>query len=298
VIVGINVELNPDLEQTVQTVKIDAKPVTIANKEFNKESSSHSPHPAGRPGAASNGAVGNQPVDIRQTVAGGPESQSTESGSEIKNVPGYEQMSKKNVSLTPKKVTASIDVPASYYEQVWTKRNPPTAGQQPKPPDPAEITRIETETKKQIEEKVRNLLPDLPKGETPYPYIVVSTYPDLPAVPTAAPSLSSTAGTWLAENWQTLALVGVGLASLAMLRSMVRSPATTPPAASSSAEPSQPRLSIADLPEDEQDPEPTKALRHKFRSTGPDLKAELHDIVKENPDAAATILRAWIGEAA
>jgi len=27
------------------------------------------------------------------------------------------------------------------------------------------------------------------------------------------------------------------------------------------------------------------------------LKTELQEIVKENPDAAATILRAWIGEA-
>jgi flagellar biosynthesis/type III secretory pathway M-ring protein FliF/YscJ len=39
-------------------------------------------------------------------------------------------------------------------------------------------------------------------------------------------------------------------------------------------------------------------LRGKFRSGGPDLKSELHEIVKENPDAAATVLRAWIGDAA
>jgi flagellar biosynthesis/type III secretory pathway M-ring protein FliF/YscJ len=39
-------------------------------------------------------------------------------------------------------------------------------------------------------------------------------------------------------------------------------------------------------------------LKARFQTTGPDLKSELHEIVKENPDAAATILRAWIGEAA
>ena len=49
---------------------------------------------------------------------------------------------------------------------------------------------------------------------------------------------------------------------------------------------------------EEEDPEPVRILKNRFRSTGPDLKAELHDIVKENPDAAATILRSWIGEAA
>jgi len=91
----------------------------------------------------------------------------------------------------------------------------------------------------------------------------------------------------------------VGLLSLGMLRSMVRSPASPVPAASPAVEASaHPRLAIADVPEDEQEPEPARVLRHKFRSGGPDLKAELHEIVKENPDAAATILRAWIGEAA
>jgi flagellar M-ring protein FliF len=298
ILVAINVELNPEVEQSTQTVKIDSKPVTVATKEFSKESSSQSPHVAGRPGAASNGVVGNTAVNLQQTAGGGPESQTTESGSDIKNIPGYEQMSKKTVSLTPKKVTASIDVPASYYEQIWTKRNPPTTGKQAKPPDAAEIARIEAETKKRIEETVRNLLPDLPKGETPYPHIVVSTYTDLPSSPAVPPSLVATTGTWLADNWQTLALIGVGLMSLLMLRSMVRSPATVPTTAAATGEAAPPRLAVHDTAEEEEDPEPAKVLRSRFRSSGPDLKAELHEIVKENPDAAATILKAWIGEAA
>ena len=33
-----------------------------------------------------------------------------------------------------------------------------------------------------------------------------------------------------------------------------------------------------------------KVLKTRFRATGPDLKAELKEIVKENPDAAATIV--------
>ena len=49
---------------------------------------------------------------------------------------------------------------------------------------------------------------------------------------------------------------------------------------------------------DEDDPEPVKVLKTRFAISGPDLKAELREIVKENPDAAATILRSWIGEAA
>jgi flagellar M-ring protein FliF len=44
--------------------------------------------------------------------------------------------------------------------------------------------------------------------------------------------------------------------------------------------------------------EPSIMLRRRFQSSGPDLKTELRELVKENPDAAATILRSWIGDAA
>ncbi|HEX5106725.1 MAG TPA: hypothetical protein VFV87_23050, partial [Pirellulaceae bacterium] len=63
--------------------------------------------------------------------------------------------------------------------------------------------------------------------------------------------------------------------------------------------PAGPRLAtIEHEPEESEELEPAKVLRRRFQSTGPDLRAELQEIVKENPDAAANILRAWIGEAA
>jgi flagellar biosynthesis/type III secretory pathway M-ring protein FliF/YscJ len=49
---------------------------------------------------------------------------------------------------------------------------------------------------------------------------------------------------------------------------------------------------------EEEESEPTRILKGRFSGSGPDLKQELQEIVKENPDAAVTILRAWIGEAA
>ena len=80
----------------------------------------------------------------------------------------------------PKKVTASIDIPASYYVEVWKQRNPQPADKTAKPPDAAELATIETEIKQRIKETVRNLLPDVDKGTNPYPHIVVETYTDLP----------------------------------------------------------------------------------------------------------------------
>ena len=298
VIVGVNAELNPEMHNSTTQVKLDPKPVAVLTKESNKESSSRSPQIAGRPGAASNGVVGNTPVSLQQTAASGPESQTTESKSDIQNIPGHDTTIRQIAPLIPKKVTASIDIPSSYYVDVWRSRNPQPADKAGKQPDGAELATIETEIKKSVQEKVRNLLPDFDRGTNPYPHVVVETYTDLPRPTVDPPTLAAQSGTWLAENWQTLAVIGVGLFSLLMLRGMVRSPGQSRPAAPTAAVAAHHPKAASQEPAEEDEPEPVRVLKTKFSASGPDLKAELQEIVKENPDAAANVLRAWIGEAA
>lgn len=300
VVVGVNVELTPEIEHNLQTVKLDPKPVALQTSEASTEKTTQAPQIAGRPGAQSNG-VGNQPVSIATTTGSGG-SNLTETRNEAINLPGYAVESIGKSPLTPTMVTASIEVPASYFLQVWQQRNPPAAGGTPKPPDPAELAKIETETVNRIKETVRNLLPPVNQGTNPYPHIVVSTYTDLPVTPAIAPTVASQATTWLAENWQTVAVVGIGLMSLLMLRSMIRSPAlpASPERSTAEAVPEHagPRLAHTE-PEPASVAEPAQALRRRFKATaGPDLRVELQEIVKENPDAAANILRSWIGDAA
>jgi len=301
VIVGVNVELSPEIEHSKQIVKLDPKPITLQSSEATTEKTTQAPQVAGRPGAQSNG-VGNQPVAIAATSSS-PGSSLTETKNEAINVPGYEVENIGNSPLMPTMVTASIEVPRSYLLQVWRQRNPPAAGTEAKLPDPAELLKVQTETENRIKETVRNLLPPVAQGTNPYPHIVVSTYTDLPGAPAAAPTFASWAKLWLTDNWQTLAMIGVGLMSLLMLRSMVRSPgqpgSPVRTASDESAEPPGPRLANTDGPEEAAEPEPVQTLRKRFKSTaGPDLKVELQEIVKDNPDAAANILRSWIGDAA
>jgi flagellar M-ring protein FliF len=47
---------------------------------------------------------------------------------------------------------------------------------------------------------------------------------------------------------------------------------------------------VASAEEEEHEP--------KFQTTGGAIKEELSSLIKQNPDAAANLLRAWIGEAA
>jgi flagellar M-ring protein FliF len=301
VIIGVNVELNPETLNNKNKLQYDPKPVPINNQETVKEATSRSPNTGGRVGAQANGVdgPGNRALAVT-TSGGGPESQTTESRSNSQSVPSYETNVVEFARLTPKKVTASIDIPASYYVEVWKKRNPQPTDKPAKQPDQADLATIETEIKLRLKETVRNLLPDVDKGTNPYPHIVVETYTDTPKVAAAPPSLAANAGSWLADNWQTLAMVGVGLVSLLMLRGMIRSSGGVPApavAAAANGDAAVPSLTIHQPPADEE-PEPARSLRSRFRSTGPDLKSELQEIVKENPDAAATILRSWIGEAA
>jgi flagellar M-ring protein FliF len=298
VIVNVNAELNPETLHSTQTVKLDPKPVAVLTKESSKESTMQTPQVAGRPGAVSNGVEtqGNRPLAVSAPAAGA-ESQTTESKSDVQNIPGHDTTVVELARLIPRKVTASIDIPASYYSDVWRTRNPQPADKPPKQPEGAELATIETEIKQRLKETVRNLLPDVEKGTNPYPHIVVETYADLPKTKQEPPTLAATAGTWLADNWQTVAIVCVGLISLLMLRSMVRSPASPSPTTVAANHPTHARTALHE-PLEEDEPEPVRVLKTSFRSSGPDLKTELQEIVKENPDAAATILRSWIGEAA
>ena len=49
--------------------------------------------------------------------------------------------------------------------------------------------------------------------------------------------------------------------------------------------------------DDEADREPPQKRFSKRLASGPSLKDELAEMVREDPDAAASILRTWIGNA-
>jgi flagellar M-ring protein FliF len=92
-------------------------------------------------------------------------------------------------------------------------------------------------------------------------------------------------------------MIFVGLFSLLMLRGMTRAARTSPPPEEAAL---GPRLVLPGEVETEQEAQMSEApaLKRRARSTGPGLREELTEMVKEDPDAAANILRNWIGDAA
>src|SRR5262249_23851127 len=201
---------------------------------------------AGRPRAGANrgGGPGNPGIAVSGPARGAGLG-STGKRTKVQNEPGTDTPPPHKAPPPPPKITAPRHNSARYSLTNLKKRNPQPTDKPAKPPDAAEIATIETETKKSIQEKVRNLLPDFDKGTNPYPHVVVETYTDLPKPPVAPPTLAQSSTTWLADNWQTLALIGVGLGSLLMLRSMVRSlPQSAASPSAAAHQPAQPRLAV------------------------------------------------------
>ncbi len=85
-------------------------------------------------------------------------------------------------------------------------------------------------------------------------------------------------------------MLGLAAFSLVMLRSMIGAVPTGP----------RPAAGTVAHVEGEEDEEPEniamKRLK-RFSGGGPHLREELTDLVQEDPDAAANILRTWIGNA-
>jgi flagellar M-ring protein FliF len=300
IMVGVNVELDAELNSNTTTVKVDPKSIPIKSSEKATETTSTSPSNQGRPGVASNGvtgAVGNQPAEVASV---GARSTLSETTSDQSSVPGgFTKESKFLPGMNPRHVTAAINVPSSYYLKIWRQLNPTPAGQPAKEPDAAELKKIETDEKTRIENAIVNLLPPPPPGKTPYPLVTVTTYTDLPsAAPVAIPLLTQITD-WLSGNWRSVAMLGVGLVGLVMLRGMLRNtPAPLANDVSASSESHDHATHDAEPAAEEDKPEPILKMRRKLSSKGPNLREELRQLVKDDPDAAANVLRGWIGDAA
>ncbi len=292
--VTVDVSLNKDTLLREDTVSIDPKPVTVESNTFEKSATNSRSNPRGRPGAAAQqNGLANQGSSIG---AGGLDESNTEEASEnIRKLAAHTRTVRDTAALVPQKVTAVVGIPSSYYAKVWRERNPPVDGEEPATPDATQLTAIENEVIKKVEDMVVSLIPVVDVTEDRFPMVKVKTVDHLASDPIEPPGLTQNAAAWFASNWSTLGMLLVGAFGLMMFRSMIKQrPEPKTNAAADDGLP--PNLSIVGGEEgdDEDDQEQPK---RSFQSSGTNIKEELAAMVRENPDAAANILRSWIGEA-
>lgn len=291
VVVTCNVEVDPTVEQLEQKTQHDPKTVAYSVDEVSKTANSQGPQPSGRPGMVAQGGT-NQPATIGAAAGGGAKTEEEVSERREKNVVSGSTKEIKTAGLIPTRITAAIGVPSSFLEKVYLERNPPAPGAAVTKPSRVDLKTVEDEYVKKIQEMVATML-DLPKeaAPNPIPNVRVTVFDRLPGETLPEPGMGDHALSWLANHWSTLGTGLLGLVSLVMLRSMVKTappqPAFTPPPANTTDQQASQAAEAAN------EPKPPSLRKRRLRS-GPSLREELVEIVRDDPDAAANILRSWI----
>jgi len=290
-VVGIDVTLNKvQSEISIAHNVSQAQPVHQENNST--KSYVNSPSRGGQPGAESNGVTqANLPTSVAS--GGGRESEETTQFDVTKSAVSTEDIQKREIGLTPDFVSASILVPKSYIRRIWDDSNPPKPDADPADPQvptAAELKQIEDAETEKIRRLVDRLLPPIDDGSDKWPRIEVSTYVDLPTTEADTLSSSTAAMGWLAGNWQMLATFFIGIMALMMVRSALKPAGSVDGSAESGEEGDEgSRLAV-----DESSDDDVNMLRLRRGDDGPSLKEELTDLVRDDPDAAASVLSQWI----
>jgi flagellar M-ring protein FliF len=240
----------------------------------------------GRPGYQTNS---NQPTSLAAGTRKGSHDEE-ESQVDARNLTGTQQAETDTVGLTPELVRVTIGIPDSYFEKVWRERNPTPAGQEAKPPDQATLEPVRSQESAKIQKHVAGLLPQAKGVNDLSKLVTVTSFQDIKQADIPLPGIGHNVVVWLAEYWSTLALIGLAAVSLVVLRSMVRA-AGAPEGAAVHA-----RVAAEPEPGEQESAEAVAARRlRRFSGSGPTLRDEVSEMVREDPDAAANILRSWIG---
>lgn len=292
VVVTANVELDPRTRLEEEKTHVDPKTVPITVQEDTDTEQTDAASPSGQPGIQSQRA--NAPATLPAQARGNHTEKERNSRRE-QNDASRDWTKTTTAPLTPKRVTVTVAVPSSYFEKVYRDQIPSTPGEPAAPIDKKALAQIQTDETSKIQKHVAALMPQSDVTADPRPLVTVTTFHQLPGEAIPAPSMADVAMSWLAGNWSTAGMVGLALFSLAMLRSMVRSaplPAAVPdlPLPPSPA----PTEKAAEKTTEEQETKGGNRLKRRTGS-GQSLREELAEMVKEDPDTAASILRTWIG---
>ncbi len=306
VVVTTNVELALDTEYEETKTTLDPKGVVYKNDESNSTKTSEAPAPVGRPGVVAQQPGGaNQPAAVAISAGGPKTNEETNRVQSNTAIPTTVQKRRQH-GLTPLRVKVAVAIPSSYYDKVWSERNPPPAGQEPKKPDVAALADIERQMKDDIKNAVVALLPIASAGSDPFPQVTVTSFQHITAAPLPIPDMQDHAVAWLGQYGTSLGMGGLALISLWMLRSVARSAPATAPLSSMPAAETGVSTGLSLVAGDEPnpstaEPEETSTPRARLRrraASGPSLREELTTMVKEDPDSAVAVLRNWIGAGA
>lgn len=295
--VQVVAELDPTLEKTTQSTVPEPEAVplrTTTNNETDKVSEIDN---GGRPGLVAQGPGRNANENQLVTI----KNERTVENNQADNFVGLTQVDERAAPLVPQDIRVTVAVPSSYPISVWRERER-MKGNDPNQPLPDEFDTTLANLKKVITDDFTNAIIQLLPGElaeNKLDDVEIVFLESLTPDPIEGPSTAQQALAWASQNFNTMTMAVVAMVSLMMLRSMVKSIPAPEPAVAIAA----PTLAV-DTTEDankaagDEAGDSEQGQRPRLRlKKGDSLKDDLVEIVREDPDAAAAILRSWIGNA-
>ncbi|TWU57515.1 beta-cystathionase [Rubripirellula reticaptiva] len=289
--IAVSAEVDPTMDAEKTTLSYDAEPTNLSNKQRKTETTNTRQPPGGVPGVVPN-AIGNRATSLADTVE---TLKSKDDERETIGVAGQQFENSRMASLQVKRVRVSVGLPRSYYNklhaQTYLQENPDTPVDDVPAMSATAFEKLRSETATKIQTAVTPLLPEVAAGADRFPLVEVFDYFDLPGPPPPEAETAKIALAWLAESWQTIALVMLGLLALLVARSAA--------SGSGDSTPAEFREGFGlELPAPPPEMVETEEEGDTMTITGSSLKDELLALVDGNPEVAANVIRGWVGEAA
>jgi flagellar M-ring protein FliF len=287
-------EIDPTMGVERASLKYADQPTTLSETRRKYEVESSRPSPGGVPGAQPNAlSTSNRSVKLDQTAQ---TSKTKEDQTSSDRVAGQEYETTRTAALEVKRIRVSIGLPSTYYRQVHLQKflqdNPDKKATDVTALGDDALQKLRDATKDAIQSAVKPLLPEVSAGEDPMPLVEVWDYPDLPERPVVSTGTGMVALNWLTESWQTIAMLMLAAAALLVARSAMKSLGgdATPAGFSEGFG--------LELPTPPAPVEEKAGRTEQMEITGGSLKSELVNLVEQNPEVAANVIRSWVGEAA
>ncbi len=289
VTVSAHVELNPEVEGSKRDVRYDNKNGgQLALREQTMTNRSTTGSPGGRPGLVAQGGA-NQAAQLSAS-ARSSSSEQEQTMREESTLPAHSVSEIRHIGLTPRRVSVAVGVPSTYFEQIWRKRNPDKAADPEARPDPTEMQQIEQQELEKIRKHVAMLLPPPTDGSDVESLVRVTSFSAVPQESLPEITFADQALGWLGRYWSTLGLLGLSLVGLLMLRKLMQSSAPELPP---EAAPPEPAAAGSAAAEEETEQETAKEGTPGWEKPTT-LRDQLVEMVRSDPDTAASILKGWI----
>lgn len=222
------------------------------------------------------------------------------------HVAGQQYETTRTAALAVKRIRVSIGLPLSYYRRVHRQRylqnNPERNAAEIDALSDDRLRQLRASTQLAIQSAVLPLLPDVAPGEDQLSLVQVWDYPDLPEQVLDDTATGHAALTWLANSWQSLAILSLAVMALVIVRGAIQSRAAdteTPKLKQKLGRDQKEGRSDPTSPATAQQPSEKFVSRTEPSDFSEDsAPSELIELVERDPARAARILQTWIGEAA